>query len=250
LSLFLTQRSATPSITVALLPLAQFYHWIQRNFIPTSRQISRLKSSAQGSTSTHIQSALAGISTIRAFGYEDRFKALLYSEIDKYDRAAYASQVSHRWLSFRLESLGAIVTFLAASLAVITVGKHSGISAAMIGLALVNAQKITNILNIQIQSVVALDSHLTSLEHVVEFTELPSEGQDDESLGDPPASWPDKGEIVFSDYSTRYREDLGDALHHLNIKIKPGERIGIVGRTGAGKTSLTMALYVTLVSSR
>jgi ATP-binding cassette subfamily C (CFTR/MRP) protein 1 len=78
---------------------------------------------------------------------------------------------------------------------------------------------------------------------VLEYTYLPSEAPDVIPNHRPGISWPSKGSVSFVDYSTRYRPELGLVLQNLNLNFKPGEKIGVVGRTGAGKSSLALALF-------
>jgi ATP-binding cassette subfamily C (CFTR/MRP) protein 1 len=234
---------ATPKILLVVAPLAFFYLQVQNYFICTSRKLNQLNSSSPGLAYTHLQTVYAGISTIRASNHLDRFKQEMEDHIDTNQRASFARTSVDYWLSIRLELLGAIVTTAVVCLAILGAGSRSGISAAMIGVALMNTQRITSILNVQVQSVAYLEGHLVSLERVLEYADLQVEGGDLPSK-DPPIAWPEQGAITFHNYTTRYREELGDVLQDLNITIEGGEKIGVVGRTGAGKSSLALALYV------
>ena len=233
--------SAIPNMLLAIVPLGAFYLYIQNYFIYTSRELNRLESKSSSLTYTHIQSVYTGISTIRAFGHQDYFKREMEEQIDTNQRAYFATSSVDYWLSIRLELLGAITTAVVACLAIFAADSRSGTSAAMIGLALVNAERITSILNIQVRSTVYLEGNLVSLKRVVEYGNLPIEGGEIASK-EIPSAWPEQGAISFRNYSTRYREDLNEVLQDLNLTIKGGEKIGVVGRTGAGKSSLTLAL--------
>jgi ABC-type multidrug transport system fused ATPase/permease subunit len=145
------------------------------------------------------------------------------------------------WLSIRLELFGAVLTAGIACFAVLAADSRSGISAALIGVVLVNAQRITSILKIQVQSIMYFEGYLVSLKRIIEYTELPIEG-DKISSTDIPSAWPEHGAITFRNYSNRYREGLKEVLQNLNFSIKSGEKVGVVGRTGAGKSTLTLAL--------
>jgi ATP-binding cassette subfamily C (CFTR/MRP) protein 1 len=234
----LTPITATPKILLALVPLGFFYLHVQRYFIRTSRDLNQLTSQSSSLAYTHLQNVYAGISTIRAFNQLDRFKHEMEQHIDTNQRACFAEMAVDCWLFIRLEVLGAVTTAAVACLAIM-----SGTSAAMIGVALVNTQRITSILSIQVRSVVYLEGHLASLERIVEYADLPAEGGEIASI-ESPSTWPEQGAITFHNYSARYREELNNVLHSLNFTIESGQKIGVVGRTGAGKSSLALALYV------
>lgn len=111
----------------------------------------------------------------------------------------------------------------------------------MVGVVLVNAQRLTSILGIQVQSVVYLEEHLNSLERVLDYIELPPEGCAVQPIDVSPA-WPKHGVIRFHNFSTRYRKELPETLRNVNFTVRGGEKIGVVGRTGAGKSSLVLSL--------
>ena len=90
---------------------------------------------------------------------------------------------------------------------------------------------------------VEVETNIVSVERVLEYTRLPSEAPEIIYRHRPPISWPAQGGVEFKDYSTRYREGLDLVLKNINLSIKPHEKIGVVGRTGAGKSSLTLALF-------
>jgi ATP-binding cassette, subfamily C (CFTR/MRP), member 1 len=227
------------------LPLGLLYFWIQDYFIRTSRALNQLDNKSSGLAYTHLQSVYSGISTIRAFGHLRRFQSEMEQQIDAHQRASFAAGSVDFWLSVRLELVGAAITAAVSSLAVMAADSRTNVSAGMIGVALVNAQRITSILSLQVRSAVFLEGHLVSLRRVVEYTELPCEGGGTPSR-DLPLTWPKMGKMRFRNYTTRYRPELNEVLRNLNLTIEGGQKIGVVGRTGAGKSSLTLALYVLL----
>jgi ATP-binding cassette subfamily C (CFTR/MRP) protein 1 len=161
--------------------------------------------------------------------------------IDAHKRASFAASTINFWLSVRLELLGAVITAVVASLAVMAADSGADVSAGMLGVALVNAQRITSILSLQVRSSVFLEGHIGALKRVVEYTKLPCERcvTPAKNLS---LTWPETGKIRFRNYSTRYRPELDEVLRSLNLTIESGQKIGVVGRTGAGKSSLTLAL--------
>jgi ABC-type multidrug transport system fused ATPase/permease subunit len=108
------------------------------------------------------------------------------------------------------------------------------------------ALQITQMLNSLVQVGVNVETNIVSVERVAQYIDLPSEAGGERPDGHPRAGWPEKGEIVFDRFSTRYHEGLDEVLRDVHLKIKPGENVGVVGRTGAGKSSLALALSVPL----
>jgi hypothetical protein len=105
------------------------------------------------------------------------------------------------------------------------------------------ALQITQSLNWIVRQTVEVETNIVSVERVLEYANLPSEAPDVMFKSRPSIGWPAHGQITFKDYSTRYREGLDPVLKDINLSIKAREKIGVVGRTGAGKSSLTLALF-------
>jgi len=148
-----------------------------------------------------------------------------------------------RWLAVRLEFLGSIIILSAAGFAIISVSTGSGLSAGLVGLAMSYALQITQSLNWIVRQTVEVETNIVSVERVLEYARLPSEAPEVIHRNRPPIYWPEAGAVNFNNYSTRYREGLDLVLKGINLDIKPHEKIGVVGRTGAGKSSLTLALF-------
>lgn len=116
-------------------------------------------------------------------------------------------------------------------------------SAGLVGLAMSYALQITQSLNWIVRQTVEVETNIVSVERVLEYARLPNEAPEVIHRNRPPISWPASGAVQFNNYSTRYREGLDLVLKNINLDIKPHEKIGVVGRTGAGKSSLTLALF-------
>jgi ATP-binding cassette subfamily C (CFTR/MRP) protein 1 len=183
------------------------------------------------------------MSTIRAYGQENRFEQENEWRVDANLRAYFPSINANRWLAVRLELIGSVIILASAGFAIISVASHSGLSAGMVGLSMSYALQITQSLNWIVRQTVEVETNIVSVERVLEYAALPSEAPEIISKNRPPISWPSQGGVSFNNYSTRYREGLDLVLKNININIKPHEKIGVVGRTGAGKSSLTMALF-------
>ena len=234
---------STPIFTAMILPLAGVYLYIQRYYLRTSRELKRLDSVSRSPIYAHFQESLGGLSTIRAYRQQGRFSLENQWRVDANLRAYFPSISANRWLAVRLEFIGAFIILAAAGFAIITVGTGSSLSAGMVGLAMSYALQITQSLNWIVRQTVEVETNIVSVERVLEYARLQSEAPEVIPQRRPKLSWPAKGAVEFRDFSARYRPELDLVLKHINLSIKSHEKIGIVGRTGAGKSSLTLALF-------
>ncbi len=234
---------STPVFIALIVPLGGLYLWIQKYYLRTSRELKRLDSISRSPIYAHFQESLSGISTIRAYRQTKRFAMENEWRIDANLRAYFPSISANRWLAVRLEFLGSIVILAAAGFAVVSVSSGSGISAGIVGLSMSYALQITQSLNWIVRQTVEVETNIVSVERVLEYARLPAEAPEIISKNRPPVSWPSKGAVSFNGYSTRYRPGLDLVLRNISLSIKSHEKVGVVGRTGAGKSSLTLALF-------
>jgi ATP-binding cassette, subfamily C (CFTR/MRP), member 1 len=234
---------STPVFIAIIFPLGAMYYWVQRYYLRTSRELKRLDSVSRSPIYAHFQETLGGISTIRAYRQQDRFELENEWRVDANLRAYFPSISANRWLAIRLEFFGAVIILSAAGFAIISVSSHSGLSSGMVGLAMSYALQITTSLNWIVRQTVEVETNIVSVERVLEYARLPSEAPELIPNHRPPAAWPSEGAVQFSNYSTRYRPGLDLVLKNISFSIKSHEKIGVVGRTGAGKSSLTLALF-------
>ncbi|RMD42862.1 hypothetical protein DV735_g2276, partial [Chaetothyriales sp. CBS 134920] len=233
----------TPVFLLVIPPVAIVYIMYQKYYLRTSRELKRLDSVSRSPIYAHFQESLGGVSTIRAYRQQNRFTLENEWRMDANLRAYFPSVSANRWLAVRLEFIGSIIIFSAGTFAVISVANHSGLSSGMVGLAMSYALQITQSLNWIVRQTVEVETNIVSVERVLEYANLPSEAPDVIFKNRPNIGWPAHGQVSFNNYSTRYREGLDDVLKNINISIKAREKIGVVGRTGAGKSSLTLALF-------
>lgn len=234
---------STPAFVALVIPLALAYYWIQRYYLRTSRELKRLDSVSRSPIYAHFQESLGGVSTIRAYRQQERFELENEWRIDANLKAYFPSVSANRWLAMRLEFIGAFVILAAAGFSVISVAKHTGLKPGMVGLAMSYALQITTALNWIVRQTVEVETNIVAVERILEYARIPGEAPDIIPDRRPPVAWPAKGEVDFVNYSTRYREGLDLVLKNVNLDIKSHEKIGVVGRTGAGKSSLTLALF-------
>ncbi|KAG2416141.1 hypothetical protein HFD88_007333 [Aspergillus terreus] len=234
--------SSTPAFALFIIPLGYVYLSYQKYYLRTSRELKRLDSVTRSPIYAHFQESLGGISTIRAYRQEDRFSLENEWRMDANLRAYFPSISANRWLAVRLEFIGSVIILASAVLSIIAVAT-TGISAGMVGLAMSYALQITQSLNWIVRQTVEVETNIVSVERVLEYASLPSEAPDVIFKHRPAIGWPAQGAVSFKGYSTRYRPGLDLVLKDIDLDIKPHEKIGVVGRTGAGKSSLTLALF-------
>lgn len=232
----------TPPFVLFIAPLAFLYLYYQKRYLRTSRELKRLESVSKSPIYAQFQETLGGISTIRAYGQQDRFTFNNESYMDANLKAYFPSFSANRWLAVRLEFIGSVIILCASGLSIAMIG-YGHITSGTIGLAMSYALQITQSLNWIVRMTVEVETNIVSVERVLEYSNLPSEAPAIIEDHRPSASWPQNGKVEFKDYSTRYRPELDLVLKDINLTFEPQEKIGIVGRTGAGKSSLTLALF-------
>ncbi|XP_072470801.1 multidrug resistance-associated protein 1-like isoform X3 [Notamacropus eugenii] len=230
---------ALPLFILVVIPLVFVYFTIQRYYIASSRQIRRLAGASRSPIISHFSETLSGVSTIRAFGHQQRFISQNRDVVNENLVCFYNNIISNRWLSVRLEFLGNLLVFFAALLAVLA---GDAVDSATVGLIISYALNITQSLNFWVRKACEIESNAISIERVFEYANIKKEAPWILS-NRPPLQWPDKGIVEFVNYEVRYRQDLGLALQDVTFQTHSEEKIGIVGRTGAGKSTLTNCLF-------
>lgn len=230
---------ATPIFVVIVIPLAVVYVSIQIFYVSNSRQLRRLESVSRSPIYSHFSETVTGLSVIRAFGHQQRF--LKHNEVitDTNQKCTFSWIVSNRWLAIRLEFIGNLIVFLSSLMMVIYRGDITGDT---VGFVLSNALNITQTLNWLVRMTSEVETNIVAVERIAEYIKVDNEAPWVTEKR-PPEGWPSKGEIRFNDYQVRYRPGLDLVLKGITCDIKSSEKIGVVGRTGAGKSSLTNCLF-------
>ncbi|KAG0081531.1 hypothetical protein BGZ93_010781, partial [Podila epicladia] len=232
---------STPAFLALVPPLSIAFVLIQMYYIRSSRALKRIDSIARSPVYQHFSETLSGVSTIRAMGAQERFVAENALKTDASSTAYFTYLTSNRWLQIRLEALGAMIVLSAALFAVLS---RETLSPSMVGLALSYSLTVTEDVTWMVRSFCDLQNSMVSVERIHEYVqknpEAPPAMALDESL---PEKWPSEGRVEFRNYSTRYRQGLDLVIKNISFEVQPAEKVGIVGRTGAGKSSLTLALF-------
>ncbi|XP_074182040.1 ATP-binding cassette sub-family C member 9 isoform X5 [Rhinolophus sinicus] len=230
---------ATPVFLVALVPLGVAFYFIQKYFRVASKDLQELDDSTQLPLLCHFSETAEGLTTIRAFRHETRFKQRMLELTDTNNIAYLFLSAANRWLEVRTDYLGACIV-LTASIASISGSSNSG----LVGLGLLYALTITNYLNWVVRNLADLEVQMGAVKKVNSFLTMESENY--EGTMDPsqvPEHWPQEGEIKIHDLCVRYENNLKPVLKHVKAYIKPGQKVGICGRTGSGKSSLSLAFF-------
>uniref|UniRef100_A0A158PA92 ABC-type glutathione-S-conjugate transporter n=1 Tax=Angiostrongylus cantonensis TaxID=6313 RepID=A0A158PA92_ANGCA len=235
---------STPIFSIVILPLVIIYYFFLKFYVPTSRQLKRLESIHRSPIFSHFGETIQGAASIRAFGKVEEFQTGSGKIVDEFIRCKYSNIVANRWLGIRLEFIGNLVVNFFRGLLRIWLGHKSRYNWCIHLLRIkCEFNFITEVLNFAVRQISEIEANIVAVERIEEYTNTPTEAPWDVPENKPPAKWPSHGAVDFVDYSTRYREGLDLVLKGISASVKEGEKVGIVGRTGAGKSSFTLALF-------
>ncbi|KAJ7753347.1 multidrug resistance-associated ABC transporter [Mycena maculata] len=228
-----------PPLGAIFAPLGLFYYLFSSYYRRTSVETKRLDSLMRSALYASYNETLTGLATVRAFGEQARFIKTAGAGLDMENRAYYMTIGIQRWLSVRLDLLG---NLLLLGIGIFASGERHSINPAKVGVVLSYSLGITQIFSDMVSTYAQNEQNMNAVERIIVYTELPEEGART-TPNDPPASWPSAGAISFRNVELSYREDLPTVLKGVTFDVRAGEKVGIVGRTGAGKSSLLQALF-------
>ncbi|KAL5041870.1 hypothetical protein BDW71DRAFT_201014 [Aspergillus fruticulosus] len=222
----------------AIAPLTVFLVIWTAYYRASARELKRFEAVLDSSVYARFSEALAGTSSIRSYGRQQQFTSRVQSAIDDMNSAHFLTFGNQRWLSLRLDSIGNALVFTSGILAV---AERYSISPSISGLVLSYSLSIVQLIQFTVRQLAEVESAMNGTERIHEYTGLEPEAPLD--LGMVRPTWPEQGQITFENVTMRYRPGLPLVLNRLNLAITGGERIGIIGRTGAGKSSIISALF-------
>uniref|UniRef100_A0A8C6UE24 ABC-type glutathione-S-conjugate transporter n=1 Tax=Neogobius melanostomus TaxID=47308 RepID=A0A8C6UE24_9GOBI len=238
---------ATPFAAVIILPLSILYACVQSFYVATSCQLRRLEAVSRSPIYTHFNETVQGASVIRAFGEQPRFILQANQRVDFNQTSYFPRFVATRWLAVNLEFVGNGVVLAAAILSVM--GK-STLSPGIVGLAVSHSLQVTGILSWIVRAWTDVENNIVSVERVNEYAETAKEADWTIEGSSLPLAWPQNGTIEFQDYGLQYRKGLELALKGITLNVPEREKVGIVGRTGAGKSSLALGIFRILEAAK
>uniref|UniRef100_A0A5B7A4I4 ABC-type xenobiotic transporter n=1 Tax=Davidia involucrata TaxID=16924 RepID=A0A5B7A4I4_DAVIN len=230
----------TWQVLLLVVPMAIACLWMQKYYMASSRELVRIVS-IQKSPIIHLfGESIAGAATIRGFGQEKRFMKRNLYLLDCFARPFFCSLAAIEWLCLRMELLS---TFVFAFCMVLLVSfPHGSIDPSMAGLAVTYGLNLNARLSRWILSFCKLENRIISIERIHQYSQIPSEAPPIIEDSRPSPSWPENGTIDLIDLKVRYKENLPVVLHGITCTFPGGKKIGIVGRTGSGKSTLIQAL--------
>uniref|UniRef100_A0A1A7XY85 ATP-binding cassette sub-family C member 10 n=1 Tax=Iconisemion striatum TaxID=60296 RepID=A0A1A7XY85_9TELE len=241
LGMLVVMSLGLPWVLAPLLPLALLYYCTQRFYRHTSRELKRLCSLTLSPIYSHFTETVTGLGTIRATGSSARFASESTRRLEQNQRCLFLSSAAMQWLDIRLQLIGVAVVTGLGMIAVIQ-HQYGSIDPGLVGLSLSYALSITMLLSGLIFSFTQTEMQLVSVERTEEYsTGLPNELQYQYTQVTP--AWPERGLLEFCGVVLAYREGLPNALDGVSLVVQPGEKIGIIGRTGSGKSTLFLALF-------
>lgn len=230
----------TPGFLIAAFFIAILFYVVAAFYLRASRDLKRLESVQRSPLFQQFGETLSGMTTIRAYGDERRFIRDNLSKINTQSRPFIYLWACNRWLAFRADMLGNLVSFFAGVFIITNMGK---IDAGAAGISLSYAMNFTENVLWLVRQYGMNEQNMNSVERVKEYLDVEQEAEAIIEDSRPPKNWPAEGGVEFVKYSTRYRAELDPVLRGVSLKINPKEKVGIVGRTGAGKSSLTLAIF-------
>ncbi|TPX77540.1 hypothetical protein CcCBS67573_g01173 [Chytriomyces confervae] len=232
---------ATPIFVAPLVPILAVYYFMQRLYRSTSRELKRLDSTTRSPLYANFGATLSGLPTIRAYGEQSRFIRNNDAATNANNSPFWLLGLSQMWLSVRLQFLGALLVLFAAIFGVLAADT---IQPAILGLQLSYALQVTQILNQFVSQFTAIEIAMNAVERVEHYAnrvEMEAAAVIDGHR--PSNAWPESGQISFQNVTMRYGPEHPFVIKGVSFDIQNNQKVGIVGRTGSGKSSLMQALF-------
>ncbi|XP_019177935.1 PREDICTED: ABC transporter C family member 10 isoform X2 [Ipomoea nil] len=223
------------------IPMVFLAIQLQRYYFSSAKELMRINGTTKSFVANHLAESVAGAMTIRAFEQEDRFFVKSLELVDVNASPFFYNFAANEWLIQRLETISA--TVLASSALCMVLLPPGTFSSGFIGMALSYGLSLNMSLVFSIQNQCTIANYIISVERLNQYMHVPSEAPEIIEKNRPPVNWPTRGKVEIEDLQIRYREDTPLVLRGISCIFEGGHKIGIVGRTGSGKTTLIGALF-------
>ncbi|XP_019910634.2 multidrug resistance-associated protein 4-like isoform X2 [Esox lucius] len=239
LGVIIVVASVIPWVLIPVVPLLIIFLFLRHYFLQTSRDIKRLESTTRSPVFSHLSSSLQGLWTIRAYKAQQRFQQMFDSHQDLHSEAWFLFLTTSRWFAVRLDGICSIFVTITTFGCLLL---RDELKAGAVGLALSYGVTLIGMFQWGVRQSAEVENMMTSVERVVEYTELDSEAPWEMDKR-PPPDWPRHGQITFDRVNFSYSVGGPEVLKNMTVVFRSREKVGIVGRTGAGKSSLISALF-------
>ncbi|KAF5732819.1 Multidrug resistance protein ABC transporter family [Tripterygium wilfordii] len=229
------------AVFVIFIPVTAICIWYQQYYTPTARELARLAQIQLAPILHHFSESLSGAATIRAFDQEDRFFNANLCLIDSHSRPWFHNVSAMEWLSFRLNILSNFV--FAFSLVVLVSLPEGIINPSIAGLAVTYGINLNVLQASVIWNICNAENKMISVERILQYSNIPSEAPQLTEERRPQTSWPEVGTICFKNLHIRYAEHLPSVLKNISCTFPGRKKVGVVGRTGSGKSTLIQAIF-------
>ncbi|CAI4045439.1 putative multidrug transporter NFT1 SKDI_11G3120 [Saccharomyces kudriavzevii IFO 1802] len=230
----------TPRFLIFAIPLCGLYYFVGALYLRASRELKRIDNINVSPIHQLFTEAIKGVVTIRALADERRFITHTLEAIDGSNAPFFYLSVATEWITYRVDIIGALVLF---SSSLMIIARAPYLDAGLAGILLSNAFSFTETAQWIIKVFSGVELLMSSVERIKEYIEVPLEFSKSNDSATSPVDWPQTGEIEFKNLSLRYSPHSSKALDNVSFKVRTGTKVGIVGRTGAGKSSIIAAIY-------
>lgn len=233
-----------PISLFVLTPVLFIYYKLQNQYRRVAREIKRLDSLARSPRYAHFKETLQGLTVIRAFNNQKWFESEFLAKLNYSNEMYYTHYMVNRWFSSRLPLIGGGISVIT-TFGVVYATQNKVLSVGLAGLVTLYALEFWRHLNWGVRIFSDLESRMTSVERLNFYTELPSEIQyiTESEFRKQHPQWPQSGSLEFKNVHLKYADHLPDVLRSVNFLIPSGQRAGLVGRTGSGKSTIFQAVY-------
>ncbi|RLV94170.1 ATP-dependent bile acid permease [Spathaspora sp. JA1] len=230
----------TPGFLIFAFVISFLYYLVGYFYLTLSRELKRYESITKSPIHQHFSESLNGVATIRAYGIESRFMKQNLKAIDANNRPFFYLWVANRWLAFRIDAVGSMVMLFSGSFVLLSIGK---IDSGLAGLSLTYAIAFSESALWVVRLYATVEMNMNSVERLQEFLEVEQEPPYQIKETEPRPSWPEHGRISVKDVSLRYAPELPRVIKNVTFDVEPCNKVGIVGRTGAGKSTIITAFF-------